>query len=261
MSLKFTILGCGNSSGTPSVGNYWGACDPNEPKNRRFRCSLAVQSNETTIIIDTGPDFTHQMNKFDISMLDAVFYTHSHGDHCHGIDDLRPLFFRNDKVPILTYGKFDVLQDLEGRFHYLFNGGNNEKFYPPILQSKPFDANAYGQVQIFKDISYIPFEMDHGTCVSVGYRFGELSYCVDVKSLNDKALDVIKGSKIWIVDAAAYDDPDNAVHADLQTIYKYQEYVQCEQVFITSLSPRMDYQSMCKDLPSGFHPAYDGIIL
>ncbi len=202
MSLKFTILGCGNSSGTPSVGNFWGACDPNEPKNRRNRACLAVQSDETTVIIDTGADFRHQMNDFNINLLDGVFYTHHHSDHCHGIDDLRPMFFANDRKSIPCFGHKESFDEIIDKFRYLFHGGNNERYYPPMLDAHIFDDEQYGQKQNFKDIEFIPFEMNHGSCASVGYRFGSLSYCVDMKSLDQAALDVLKGTDTWIVDGA-----------------------------------------------------------
>lgn len=260
MSLKITIMGCGNSSGVPSVGNYWGACDPNEPKNRRSRCSVAVQSAKTTLIIDTGPDFREQLNIFNINNLDSVLYTHQHSDHSHGIDDLRSLYFRHKKEYIDVYGKLSVLQEISTRFHYLFEGGNDAEFYPPILKANPFTESDYGQTKTIGDIGFIPFEMDHGTCQSVGYRFGDISYCVDMKSLDQKSLDVIKGSRIWIVDGAGYQNPNNAVHANLESIYRYNDYIQAKQVYITSLSTQMDYRTLEKEMPEGFYPAYDGLV-
>ncbi len=259
MSLKFTLMGCGNSSGVPAAGNYWGSCDPNEPKNLRTRCSLAVQSEETTVVIDTGADFRHQMNAFNIESLDCVFYTHQHSDHSHGIDDLRSLFFRNGRQPIKCFGSQSALDEISGRFDYLFDGGVNKDIYVPMLESHPFTSSQYGVVQKFRDIEYIPFEMDHGTCVSVGYRFGDISYCVDMKSLSDAALDIIKGSKIWIVDGAGHNNPDNKVHADLGTLYKYNDIIQADDVYVTCLSSFMDYAELKAELPAGYHPAYDGL--
>ncbi len=259
MTLKITILGCGNSSGVPAVGNYWGNCDPNEPKNRRYKCCLAVQSDETTIIIDTGADFRHQMNDFNITSLDAVFYTHQHSDHCHGIDDLRSFFFRNNRTPIPCFGHEQALEEITERFKYLFEGGNHDYFYPKMIEANAFDVSGFGKTQSFRDISYIPYEMNHGTCTSVGFRFGDLSYSVDMKTLDQNALNVIKGSKIWIVDGAAYDNSDNDVHADLKTLYEYNEFVQAKQVFVTCLSSQMDYHILKLELPDGFYPAYDGM--
>ena len=260
MSLKITILGCGNSSGVPAIGNYWGTCDPEEPKNRRFKCSLAVQSEQSTIVLDTGADFRSQLNMFDITSLDGVFYTHEHSDHCHGIDDLRSFFFRNGRNPIPVFGRDSALNDIKERFGYLFEGGNHAYFYPVILNDTAFMPEQFGQAQRFQDIKYIPFEMDHATCTSVGYRFDDISYCVDMKRLDQKALDVIKGSRVWIVDGAGYENPDNDVHACLSQIYEYNEYVKAKEVYITCLSSMMDYQTLLNELPSGYFPAYDGLV-
>lgn len=259
MSVTFTILGSGNSSGVPAIGNYWGVCDPNEPKNRRNRCCAAVQSEDTTIIIDTGADIRHQLNEFDIGSLDAVFYTHQHSDHTHGIDDLRSFFFRNDKIPIPCYGNETTLTELQERFLYLFKGGNHDYFYPAILTAHIFDADRFGLTHKYKDITYIPFEMDHATCKTVGYRFGNVSYCVDMKYLDDNALNVLKGSDVLVVDGAGYNSENNDVHAGLNALYEYNEIIQAKEVYVTCLSSMMDYKTLKNELPDGFYPAYDGL--
>jgi len=259
MSLKFTILGSGNSSGVPAIGNFWGDCDPADPRNRRTRCSLAVQSDETTIVVDTAPELSHQTTLFDIINIDGVFYSHQHSDHSHGIHDLRSMFFRNGRHTIPCYGGEFALEEIKRRFDFMFSGGNHAELYPPVLTTHSFDDDQYGKLQHFKDISYVPFEMDHGTCTSVGYRFGELSYCVDMKRINNEALECIKGSKIWIVDACGYNNPDNPVHADLDALYRYNEIIGAQEVYVTSLSPLMDYKMLIKEMPKGFYPAYDGL--
>ncbi len=259
MSLKITILGSGNSSGVPVMGDHWGHCDPDEPKNIRSRCCLAVQSDKTTILIDTSADIRQQINKFNINKLDAVLYTHQHSDHCHGIDDLRPFYFRNNKSKIKCYGSKSALNEIKKRFNYLFDGGVNTEIYPPLLEAISFKDKDYGAEQEYEDIKYIPFEMDHGTCASVGYRFGDLSYCVDMKSLDEKALNIIKGSKVWVVDGCGYHNPENLAHADLKKIYEYNKFIKADKVFITSLSALMDYKILGEELPNGFYPAYDGL--
>ena len=259
MSLNITILGCGGSAGVPAIGNHWGNCDPAEPRNRRTRCSLAVQSDKTTIVIDTSPELNHQTALFDITNIDSVFYSHQHSDHSHGIHDMRSMFFRNGHHTIPCYGSAAALTEIKHRFDFMFSGGNHADLYPPVLTTHNYDDDQYGNLQKFKDIEYIPFEMDHGTCKTVGYRFGELSYCVDMKYMDDKALECVKGSKIWIVDGCGYDNAENPVHADLETLYRYNEIVGAYEVYVTSLSPLMDYRAMLRELPEGFYPAYDGL--
>lgn len=251
------ILGCGNSSGVPAVGNYWGACDPSEPKNRRGRCSLAVMSENTIIVVDTGPDFRDQVNREDLGHIDAVLYTHSHGDHMNGIDDLRVLSFKQ-KMKMPVYGDQATIDDAQGRFFYLFGGGNHSS-YPPVLEGHVIEPDTYGQTMTIGDIIFTPFEQDHGSCKSLGYRFGSLGYSVDMFQLDDAGLKTLKGVDTWIVDGTGFKSTENKVHANLETIYRYNDIIGAKQVYISSLSLSMDYQSLCDELPEGFAPAHDGL--
>ena len=87
--MRITILGSGPSTGVPAIGIGWGACDPKNPKNKRLRASILIESNGKRILVDTSPDLRYQLLRADIARLDAVIYTHAHADHLHGLDDLR----------------------------------------------------------------------------------------------------------------------------------------------------------------------------
>lgn len=252
-----TILGCGNSTGVPAIGNYWGTCNPDNPKNTRTRCSIAVEAEDTTVIVDTGPEFRTQINRENINNIDGVLYTHQHSDHTNGIDDLRVISIRN-KTLTKCYVNKSTFDDLKTRFHYLFDGGNHE-LYPPIIEPKILSDADFGQKQTLGQLEFVPFEQDHGTVTSVGYRFGDLGYSVDMWKLDDKAIEALRGIKTWIVDAAAYNQTDNAVHANLQTIYDLNDQIGAQEVYLTSLSLAMDYQTLCDELPNGYQPAYDGL--
>lgn len=251
---KLTILGCGNSSGVPAVGNIWGDCDPGEPKNRRSRCSVAIQSETTTIVIDTGPEFREQMNRENIQNLDAVLYTHAHSDHVNGIDELRSFRYRTGAlVPI--YASDETYESLKPRFHYLFDGGNHE-IYQPVLDPKPI---VHGRPITIGDIEIIPFDMDHGSCRSTGYRIGDLGYCTDMITLPEQSFEILQGVKTLIIDGAAYHSETNQVHASFEKIFAMNECIQAERVIITSLSLSMDYQTLCKELPKGYAPVFDSM--
>ncbi len=253
-----TILGCGNSTGVPAIGNYWGECDPSEPKNNRSRSSIALEYGGVTIIIDTGPDFRNQMNRENIPMIDAVLYSHQHSDHVNGIDDLRVIRHRNNKTRVPCYGNEVTMTDLKRRFHYLFDGGVHA-LYPPIIEPHILTAESMGRPHSAAGIEFIPFEQDHGTCKSVGYRFGDFAYSVDMHKLDGAAIETLRGVKTWLVDAAAYNQSENPVHANLQTIYELNRQIEASQVYLTSLSLPMDYQTLCDELPAGYAPAYDGM--
>jgi phosphoribosyl 1,2-cyclic phosphate phosphodiesterase len=257
MSLKVTILGCGNSAGTPTIGNYWGNCDPNEPKNKRTRPSLSVQSETTTIIVDTGPDFREQFNTLHAETVHAVLYTHPHGDHIHGIDELRVFRYRFGEY-VHIYGNRPTIDELEERFTYLFRERNS--IYPKVIEPHIFDEDTFCQTQTIGDISFIPFEQDHGTCQTVGYRFYDMAYSTDLVDLNQQALEQLIGIDTWIIDAAGYKMEKNPVHANFKKVYELNEIVQANRVILTHLSPQMDYETMVKELPSGYEPAYDGLM-
>src|SRR5471032_1172969 len=136
MSLNFTILGCGSSMGVPRVALGWGACDPNNPKNRRRRCSLLVTRANTAgqvtrALVDCSPDLRMQLLDAEVDWLDGVFITHEHADHTHGIDDLRPLF-AHKRRRVDVYLDQPTARDMQARFGYCFVTRPGSE-YPPIL--------------------------------------------------------------------------------------------------------------------------------
>lgn len=257
---KVTILGCGNSSGVPAAGNYWGVCDPSEPKNVRSRCSAYIDSPDGKVIIDTGPDLRDQTNRENISHIDAVLYTHMHGDHTSGIDDLRPFYFRKGHLPIEIFGSQQTLEDMEKRFPYIFSGGVDLSLYPPFLAPNEIQMEEGGYV--FNPCGLLEvtaFPMDHGTCVSTGFRIGNFAYCTDFLKLSSEALEIIKECEIIVFDAAGYKNQKNKVHAHLDRLYEYQKKLTAERIYLTSLSVEMDYALLLNELPTPFLPAYDGV--
>ena len=119
--LRFTILGSGSSGGVPRIGGLWGRCDPNNPKNRRMRVSIIVENNAgSRLLVDTSPDLRQQLLSNKIDKIDAVFWTHDHADHCHGIDDLRPLRFgRSSGIP--GFASEATVKRLKPRFQSRFS--------------------------------------------------------------------------------------------------------------------------------------------
>lgn len=256
MSLKFTILGCGNSTGVPAAGNHWGSCDPSEPKNRRRRCSIAVQDGDKTLIIDTGPDFRDQANAHDIRKINGVLYTHEHADHMNGIDDLRVYRFKQSEL-IPAYLSKHTYDAISGHFGYMFDGGSLD-LYKPILAPNIIE---FGKEYECGGIKFTTFAQDHSTCISTGYRFDDVAYSVDVYNLDEAAIKALQGVKTWIVDAAGYHNQDNQVHASIADIVALNERIGAERVYLTSLSLAMDYETLCVELPPHIRPCYDGLVV
>lgn len=255
--LKITVLGCGGSAGVPAAGNHWGLCDPAEPRNVRSRCCIAVQSEEgACLIIDTGPDFRYQMNREDIRNVDAVLYSHYHGDHVDGIADLRTFRFRNKEL-VPVYANDETCAVFQRNFPHLLE--TDHPVYPKILELNEISKSAYGKAMAVKGISFIPFEQDHTTCKTLGFRFGDFAYSVDVHSFDDAAIEALRGVHTWMVDAAGYKQDDNMVHINLAQIYAIAKKIGARRVILTSLTLAMDYQTLVSELPEGVEPAYDGM--
>ena len=130
--MKVRILGSGTSSGVPRIGNDWGACDPADPRNRRTRVSILVETAGARVLVDTTPDMREQLLAANVADVDAVIWTHDHADHCHGIDDLRQIYHQRG-APVRGLARPETLAALEERFGYVFHGRDG---YPPTVASE-----------------------------------------------------------------------------------------------------------------------------
>jgi len=257
--MRLTILGCGGAAGVPLIGGTWGVCDPLEPRNRRRRASILVQSGETTLLVDTGPDLRAQLLDADVRRLDAILYTHTHADHTHGIDEIRALN-RAQRQAIEAWGTREVLDHLIKKFDYIFDelGTFNDSvaFYKPSLIPREL---TWGQAFDCHGIKVLPFGQDHGFMASTGLRFGDLAYSTDLVRLDDAAFDALKGVKTWVV--ACLQEREHPTHAHLDRVLGWIDRVGPERAVLTHLSHRLDYRALAAICPLGVEPAYDGMVL
>jgi phosphoribosyl 1,2-cyclic phosphate phosphodiesterase len=262
MTLTFTILGCGSSMGVPQAALGWGACNPNNPKNRRRRCSLLVQRHSdagvTNVLVDTSPDLREQLLSVGLKTIDAVLYTHPHADHTHGIDDLRPVFIANRKR-VDVYLDDPTAADVLAKFGYCFKtpAGSN---YPPIAREhrivpgEPVTVDGAGG-----PITALPVLQEHGDIVSLGYRFGGLAYSCDVNGLPDGAVAAFQGLDVWIVDALRY--RPHPSHFSYDEALAWIERLAPRRAILTHMHSDLDYEAMRAQLPAHIEPAYDGLTL
>ncbi len=248
--MKVTVLGCGTSSGVPRLPGLWGACDPANPKNRRRRAALLVESASTHLVIDCGPDFRAQLLDHPIPRLDAVLLTHDHADHAHGLDDIRGFAkYQKERIPI--YASAETLAVLTRRFDYAFFGGNG---YPPIVEAREIRV---GEPFRVGDLEIRPFRQIHGPVDSLGFRIGPLAYSTDVKALPEESFAVLEGVKLWVVDALR--ERAHPTHASLSETLTWIARVKPARAWLTHLSEEMDYGTLKAKLPPGVEPAYDGL--
>ena len=146
------------------------------------------------------------------------------------------------------------------RFAYMF--AESAPVYPQVVEPHIIEPPQFGKSMAVGDIVVSPFEQDHGTCKSLGFRFGNLAYSTDMVRLNEQALNALKGVEIWIADAAAYKMETNLVHLTLQQLLDLNDnHVKAKKVYLTHMPPSMDYRTLLRELPKGYEPAYDGLTL
>ena len=258
--MKLTVLGCGGSGGVPTIGDKWGACDPKNPKNRRLRASILVSHGDTTILVDSSPDMRQQLLTARVGELDAVLYTHTHADHIHGIDDLRPIN-RNTGHAIDIYASSESLEEMGRRFAYVMDQPDPRAeihFYKPCINAHeingPFTVGA---------LSVTPFVQSHGHMDSLGFRFdadgAAAAYSTDVVALDEDAFAVLEGVELWIVDCLRI--RPHATHAHFDLVLEWIERVKPRRAVLTHMTHDFDYDALAGMLPSGVEPAYDTMVI
>ena len=254
--MKVTVLGSGSSVGTPAAGGFWGTCDPDNPKNARSRASLLVQDDGTDILIDATYDLRMQLNAAKQNRIDAVLLSHAHSDHICGIDDLRVISYHRGE-PIPLYTNQATMDDFGGHFAYAFKGGYGG-VYRPFLAANIIPETAELKIEGTK-INVFP--QDHGSCTSLGFRFGDFAYSVDVQNFTKSSLKALEGVDTWIVDCAGYHREESATHATLKQVKEWVEHLKPRMTYLTVLTNFMDYDTLCAELPENIRPAYDGMVL
>lgn len=258
--IRVTILGCGSSGGVPRLGGHWGDCDPENPKNRRQRCSLLVERHDaqgtTTVLIDTSPDLRNQLLSAGVGRLDAVIYTHSHADHVHGIDDLRMIVF-NMRARLPVWADPPTRDALMQRFDYAFVQPEGST-YPPILDMNLIE----GDVVIDGPggtIRFTPFEVAHGGMNALGFRIGDLAYLPDVAQIPDDVWPHLENLDCWIVDALRRDP--HPTHAHLARTLEWIKRMHPKRAVLTNMHIDLDYATLLAETPAHIEPAYDGMKL
>jgi len=250
--VKLIVLGCGTSSGVPRIGGDWGACDPKNPRNRRTRASVLVQSDTTTILVDTGPDMREQLLNAGVSNIDAVVWTHEHADHIHGIDDLRQIFHLKGE-PVPCYARERCLESLERRFRYVFHGRGG---YPPTSTIALLEH----EIRV-GDLTIRTVDMPHGGITTAGLRFEHdgksIGYSTDFHEFTMDMEELFAGLDLWVVDALRR--APHPTHANLATTLNAIGRLKPERAILTHMDQSMDYAELARELPPGVEPGYDGL--
>jgi len=262
VSRSVVILGCGSSGGVPRVGGEWGACDPGNPKNRRRRCSILVEKSgpdgTTAALVDLSPDLRDQLLSAGAKRLDGVLVTHSHADHTHGIDDVRPLVIQMRRRLDIHMDAFTT-QALRTRFEYIFETPPGSQ-YPPLMNARLLE---HGRTATISgpggDIHATPFRLDHGDMESLGFRIGDMAYTPDVVGIPDESAPFLEGLDLWIIDALRH--TRHPSHFSLPESLEWIRRMKPRRAVLTNMHTDLDYDALCAELPPGVTPAYDGLRL
>lgn len=262
-TLRFTILGCGSSGGVPRIGPAgpnWGACDPENSKNRRRRCALLVQrigeEGRTSVLIDAGPDVREQLIGARCGHLDALVLSHDHADHVHGVDDMRQVVFnRRSRLP--AWMDDPTAETMMRRFRYIFETPEGSN-YPPILDLYRIDGplridGAGGTIELH------PFPVVHGEIDALGFRIQDVAYVPDISEMTEAAWSACAGLDCWILDALRH--TAHVSHANVETALEWIARAAPRRAILTNMHIDLDYQALDAATPDNVTPAFDGLVL
>lgn len=253
--MKLIVLGSGTSTGVPRVGNDWGSCDPAEPRNRRTRVSIVVENDAgSRLLVDTSTDLRQQLLANQIDRIDAVFWTHDHADHCHGIDDLRVLRYGRSG-PLPGFAADETVRRLRQRFGYVFAG---QFGYPTICTVETLE-----NLRLCMGFAVRHCQMPHGPAESTGYRFDcdgkSIGYATDFSAITREMVDLFQGCDILVIDCLKREP--HPTHAHLAMSLELAEAARAGQAVLTHLDKTMDYRTLSEEVPGHVQVAYDGLVI
>ena len=248
--MKLTFLGTGTSVGVPTIGCTCRVCSSTDPHDKRLRASVLVESGDTRVLVDCGPDFRQQMLGREFKKIDAVLLTHEHYDHVGGIDDLRPF---------CTFGEVDVyadrntVGDLRRRIPYCFG----ESKYPGVPKINLSVVEPHRPFSI-GSIDVLPIQVMHGKLPILGYRFGDLVYITDMKTIRKEEMEYLKDVKILIVNALRF-SPEHHSHMTVNEAMEFIRMVSPEKTYFTHMGHDIGlHEEVNRQLPDDMDLAYDG---
>lgn len=231
----------------------WGDCDPAEPRNRRSRVSIMVESAEgKQLLIDTSSDCRAQLLANRVERIDGVFWTHDHADHCHGIDDLRVMRYGRGG-PIPGYASAETVRRLRQRFGYVFAGQDG---YPTLVNLDTLD-----RVKMVAGFGVEWCQMDHGSGETTAFRFEadgkSIGYATDFSAISDAMVELFKGVDILVSDCLRREP--HPTHAHLATALELFERAHADRLVLSHLDKSMDYRTLMNEVPERVTVGYDGL--
>ncbi len=244
-------MGTGTSSGVPMIGCDCQVCTSTDQKDNRLRSSVLIQSQQTSLVVDTTPDFRYQMLRINNRRLDAVVYTHPHKDHLAGLDDIRAYNYFTKK-PMDIYANTLTEEALRRDYYYAFS----DTRYPgvPELNLITIDEQPF----FVGDIPVLPIEVWHYKMPVFGFRFGDFTYITDANRIEAPEKEKIRGSKILVLNALRKEN--HLSHFTLDEAVALAKELEVPQVYFTHISHQLGlHKHINEELPSHMQLAYDGL--
>ena len=246
-----TFLGTGTSQGVPVIACDCEVCRSVDFRDKRLRCSVLIQTEGKSIVIDTGPDFRQQMLREKVKHLDAVVFTHQHKDHTAGMDDVRSFnFIQGSEIPV--YARQDVMAQLKQEYEYVFA----EHKYPgvPRIEENLITIDPF----LAADVQFVPIEVMHHKLSVFGYRIGNFTYITDANFISDSEMEKIKGSEILVLNALR--KTSHISHFSLDEALEIAEKLEVSKTYLTHISHGLGkHRDVSKELPENVELAFDGL--
>lgn len=251
--MKITFLGTGTSQGIPVINSIHPVCLSVDKRDKRLRVSILIEWDNFSYVIDCGPDFRYQMLRANVTKINGVLFTHEHADHTAGLDDLRPYSFQSGAIPI--YAQKRVLENLTYRFGYIFNDENK---YPGAPSVQQFEiANTSFNIG---NLKVIPIEVIHGKIKIFGYRFKNIAYLTDVKTISKEEKEKLKNLDVLIINAIRH--RWHYSHLNLEEALRIIHELKPEKTYLTHISHHLGFHAEVeKTLPENVFLAYDELVL
>jgi phosphoribosyl 1,2-cyclic phosphate phosphodiesterase len=249
--MKITFLGTGTSQGIPMIANNDPVCISSNPKDKRLRSALMISWGANCYIIDCGPDFRQQMLRENVQSINGVLFTHEHADHTAGIDDLRPFTYKMGEVPI--YAQKRVIDNLKIRFSYIFETKNRYAGAPKLSE------NIVGSSSFLLDeVQVTPINILHGKLPIIGYRFNDVAYITDLKTISSKEIKKLENLEVLIVNALRI--KEHPTHLNLEEALAFVNEINPRRAYFTHISHKLGFhEEVQKNLPENVFLSYDGL--
>lgn len=251
--MRLTFLGTGTSVGVPTIGCSCKVCKSHDPRDRRTRCSAMVETEQTRIVIDCGPDFRGQMLRQEFRKIDAVLVTHSHYDHVGGMDDLRPFCQFGD---INVYSDSISEKSLRSMMPYCFV----EHPYPGVPKISLHEIHPHQELKI-NELTVVPLQVMHDKLPILGYKIGRLAYITDMKTIPEGEIDYLQDIDYLVVNALRFTKPHHS-HMLVDEAVDFAKRTSAKQVFFTHFCHDIGlFDEAEQKLPEGMHLSYDGEVV